>query len=590
MLTLLLHMHQPDYRHPATGQPIMPWVRLHATRGYRDVPRIVAASGARVTVNLVATLTEQVDRYVAGGSDLHLDLCRAPASDLADAERRWVLEHCFHGSPRAYGWFRAWGELRRRRDAGDHFTAQDLRDVQCWCNLAWFGATALEDMPELAELRRKARGFSEDDQSTILAAQARCLRELRPLYAALPEVSASPYAHPILPLLVNTAHARRCMDDLPDPGFAFPADALDQLRAGRDRVASWVGHEVAGTWPSEGSVSPEVVGLLAEAGFRWFATDEGILDRSDRSGKGPAWQVGPLVGLFRDRALSDRVGFTYADWPGERAAADLAGRVGEGAVLVLDGENPWESYPDAGAGFLRALFAQVRTRTCGETAREPSGRVSRLHTGSWIDANFRIWIGHEEDREAWRQLAAARALLGDDAPAAAREAMWRAEASDWTWWYGDDFDTPFAGEFDVLFRAHLRAVYAALGRAPPPSLDQPIKNFHCHVRAPVGDVAPGRDDHFAWSAGGHVDVTAGSMAPSPDFPTRLRYGWEGRTLHLQVDAPGWRLLLDGRDVGGPSVATVHDRTLLRVQLLAPDGRRWPEGGHYVLPPPVERPE
>ncbi len=587
-------MHQPDYRHPATGVPIMPWVRLHATRGYRDVPRIVTETGARVTVNLVATLVEQVERYVAGGSDLHLDLCRREADSLDDAERRWMLEHCFHGSPRAYGWFPPWDELRRKRSENHRFSVSELRDLQSWCNLAWFGSTALVDMPELAALRAKGRGFSEDDKRVILDAQARCLRELRALYAALPEVSASPFAHPILPLLVDTAHARRCMETGPDPGFRHPADALDQLVAGRDTVSAWTGLDVRGCWPSEGSVSPEVLPLLARAGFHWFASDEGVLERSERVGEGPAWRAGDVVGLFRDRALSDRVGFVYADWDGEAAAADLAARLeARGcSVLVLDGENPWESYPDAGASFLRALFRSVPTATCGETAARPTGSISRVHTGSWIDANFRIWIGHDEDRRAWRALAEARAAFdAAGAPEAARQALWRAEASDWTWWYGDDFDTPFAGEFDVLFRAHLRAAYAAMGRPHPEALDHPIKHFGDRLVAPTGDVSPGRDDYFAWNAAGHLDLTAGSMAPSPGFPHRLRYGWEGGTLHLDVGVPGWWVGVAGRWVGRDGTAAVeHPRALVRVRLRSPQGIRWPEAGDWQLPPPVLRPE
>ena len=38
-VALLLHMHQPDYRDPRTGRPGMPWVRLHAVRGYTEALR-----------------------------------------------------------------------------------------------------------------------------------------------------------------------------------------------------------------------------------------------------------------------------------------------------------------------------------------------------------------------------------------------------------------------------------------------------------------------------------------------------------------------------------------------------------------------
>jgi alpha-amylase/alpha-mannosidase (GH57 family) len=603
VLTLCLHMHQPDYRHPRSGQPIMPWVRLHATRGYRDVPRILLESGAQVTVNLVATLTEQIDRYVAGGTDLHLELCTKSADTLDTGEAWWLVEHALHGSRRAFGWFAGWGALLARRDRGDSFSTGQLRDLQVWSNLCWFGATALEDWPRLAELRRQGADFSEGDKTFVLDCQRRCLAELRSLYGRLPDIAASPWAHPILPLLVDTYHASRCMDLPSNPGFSRPVDALDQLAAGRAAIGAWTGREVRGLWPSEGSVSPEVVDLAAAAGFRWFLTDEGIRDRSERQGQGPTWQVGPLRALFRDRDLSDQIGFQYADRPAEDAAADLAAactdelRCPGGAVLVLDGENPWESYADAGASFLRSLFGRVRTRTCSDLAEAtPTGTISRIHTGSWIGADFRIWIGHEEDREAWRLLAEVRARVDHRmADEAVRQSIWRAEASDWCWWYGDEFDTPFAGEFDTCFRAHLAAACDAAGVARPEALAVPIRRARAHARPPSGEVDPSAG-WLGWAAAGRIDVSAGSMAPSPGTPSQIRWGWQGDTLHLACDAgPGWRFELDGSTLRPPSdlpphAALIHPRRRALLRLIAPDGHALPDGQPWVIAPPIPRPE
>ena len=36
-IAVLWHHHQPDYRDPSRGRPVMPWTRLHALRGYRDL-------------------------------------------------------------------------------------------------------------------------------------------------------------------------------------------------------------------------------------------------------------------------------------------------------------------------------------------------------------------------------------------------------------------------------------------------------------------------------------------------------------------------------------------------------------------------
>ncbi|NIP91973.1 MAG: hypothetical protein GWO24_00220, partial [Akkermansiaceae bacterium] len=38
-------------------------------------------------------------------------------------------------------------------------------------------------------------------------------------------------------------------------------------------------------------------------------------------------------------------------------------------------------------------------------------RLPRLHSGSWINHNFKVWIGHAEDNAAWEQIFEAREAL-----------------------------------------------------------------------------------------------------------------------------------------------------------------------------------
>jgi len=54
--------------------------------------------------------------------------------------------------------------------------------------------------------------------------------------------------------------------------------------------------------------------------------------------------------FFRDRELSDLIGFEYHRWPAERAVDDFLRKLEKRAALVseealcsiiLDGENPW---------------------------------------------------------------------------------------------------------------------------------------------------------------------------------------------------------------------------------------------------------
>ena len=51
-----------------------------------------------------------------------------------------------------------------------------------------------------------------------------------------------------------------------------------------------------------------------------------------------------------------------------------------------------------------------------EACAAPRRELPGIFPGSWIDANFYIWIGHADDQRAWSQLADAREAL-DSAPA-----------------------------------------------------------------------------------------------------------------------------------------------------------------------------
>ena len=559
-IAFLWHHHQPDYRDPATGRPVMPWTRLHALRGYRDMACLLLEEEAPMTVNLVPSLIDQLDWYAGGGDDAHLALTTRPADTLDDAERAWVLQTFIAGHPRMVDAHPAYARLRAKRDAGELVGVGDLRDLQVWSTLAWVGWSGLRDRPALAALRRKGSGFTEDDKAAMLEACASLVGEVMGLYrrvaeAGVSEIAASAYYHPILPLLIDAGHALRCLPRIPDEvRFRHPGDALLQLRRGRQRVSEAVGVEIRGLWPSEGSVSPELLPLAAEAGFEWLATDEGVLAGSVRSGEGYGpWDLGHgLVGFFRERDLSDAIGFRYATVPPEQAAAELlaaaASRSPAGGSrvlpMVLDGENPWESYADAGEGFLKALCRGLARRggpeavTFSEAARAPrSGRVTQLHTGSWINADFGIWIGDAEDRAAWKLLAETReavAAAGD--PPEALEHVLAAEGSDWFWWFGPEFDTPFAHAFDRLFRAHLSAAWRALGRDTPAALGKPIKpsrrSVNRALRPQRGAIRPRLEassvSWLRWAGAGYLDCTSpgGAMSPGARHLDGIGFGVE----------------------------------------------------------------
>lgn len=654
-VAFLWHLHQPDYRDPRTGRPTMPWTRLHALRGYRDLLVESVEEGLAVTVNVVPVLLDQLLYYAGGGDDPHLELTIREADTLEEPEIDEIRSSFPCGHYAMSDAHPPWRRLRARMEAGHRPSIDELRDLQVWSTLAWFGATAARDFPEIGELWAKGSDFTEADKRVMLEVQARILRAIPDQLRALaqadgPELSTTPYYHPILPLVVDARHARRCLPGLPEVDFAWPEDALRQLTDARARMEEVLGVRPEGLWPSEGSVSPEVVELAGRAGFRWIATDEGVLARSDgeRLGPGPGgWDLGHgVTGFFRDRDLSDRIGFHYARAEPGQAAAELLGlakeRAAEGVLLIaLDGENPWESFRDAGAAFRTALYAglrgPLRAITLGEAScLEPVGRIRRLHTGSWIHADFQIWIGHEDDRRAWKAVdLTRRAVEACEDPEARERALQHvlaAEGSDWTWWYGTEHSTPFARHFDELFRHHLLAAWEVLGEEPPPWFFEPIgRETSVETVPPDRPITPrltARPAWIEWTGSGELRWAGGSMAVGVRHLSGIRFGWSAdgslwfrldlaQPLPAEPEGTRWRLEVGSRslelpygerlEVDGDGITVVAGRGALvvrsdggeqarfRVIRPASAGREgaescvdYPTLGYFQLRPPDRR--
>ena len=520
-------MHQPYYEDLATHEHILPWVRLHALKDYYGMVALLREfPNVRMTFNLVPSLLVQLEAFAEGRArDRFLELSLTPATALDDRDVDFILENFFHAQRQhMIDAYPRYGELlaRRggalatvadRRAAAARFSPDDLRDLQVWHKLAWVDPLYLDGDARVRALVTKGRGFSEDDKAVLREVELELLNNVIPEYRDAAdrgqiELSASPFYHPILPLLCDTDVYLRTHPDArrPRQPFRRPEDAAEQLDRASACHARLFGERPVGLWPSEGSVSDAMVPLVDAAGFRWMATDELILARTlgitfSRDSRGQVEQPDRLYTpyrvcaggatvacTFRDHVLSDLIGFTYSGWAAEAAADDFVARLveagrryaertgGEEALIpiILDGENAWEHFAGGGRPFLRALYrrlsghAELRTVTMAEACVEAKRELTGIFPGSWIDANFYIWIGHADDQKGWSQLADARAALDVAAagqsvdPAAlaeAREEILIAEGSDWFWWYGDDHSSAHDLVFDDLFRRHLRNAY-----------------------------------------------------------------------------------------------------------------------------------
>jgi len=589
----LWHMHQPEYRDPVSGQPVLPWVRLHATRSYNDMAAALEQRPeARVVANWAPSLLLQLEACASGEAvDPDEEIARKPADSLTAAERAHVLRQCFSVDwelwvkpvPRYAELLAKRGADLRRVDlhrVHEGFSPQELVDLQVHFLLAWMGFAARRENEQVARLVERERGYTEEDKAALLEISRAIARRLLPRWRALgeagiAELTCSPMYHPILPLLVDSDCARRALPEaaLP-PRFHHPEDAREQVRRGLSRAERDFGVRPVGMWPSEGSVSPEALEIIASEGVRWCATDQGNLERSELLDSADAlplhhrpWAAGPLAVFFRDRDLSDRIGFRYARSDPEEAARDLLDRIaaaGKDATVTvaLDGENPWEHYPSSGELFLDALYSRLGGEVVpvlprAEIAeRPPRDRIARIHSGSWIESSFRIWIGQPEDNQGWTLLGQARSALErarPDLSAADYESAYlaalAAEGSDWFWWYGDDFTTEYAPEFDALFRRHVEQVFRRAHLTPPERLARPIIAQHKDKsQASAISVPPRRlirpnidgysRSYFEWNGAGFHRPgggSGGSMYQGNSTFSQLWYGFSLTDLYVRLD-------------------------------------------------------
>ncbi|MGQ9675038.1 MAG: hypothetical protein ACUVX1_05170, partial [Chloroflexota bacterium] len=570
------HMHQPYYRDTIGGDYGLPWVRLHATKDYLHMVRVVRDFPAvHVTFNLVPCLVEQLEDYAhnqATDRCLRLSLKR----NLTLEDRKFILDFFF-----SIGWDkvisrypRYWQLLQLRQQAqGDAglFSDAYYRDLIAWFNLAWIDPGILAADPTLSNLVDKGRDFTRDDIALIIEKHRELCRAVVPAYreaetAGQIEISTSPYYHPILPLLIDSGSARMASPylSLPETRFAYPEDAAEQLRRAIDLHQRYFDRAPRGLWPSEGAISQELVELLRQRQwFDWLASDEGVLGRStgswfDRDGYGHLTNPRPLCQpyrlgeegpsiIFRDHVLSDRIGFVYKSMGAQQAAEDLMHRLhrirenlGDQdfpylVPIILDGENCWESYDNNGDDFLRHLYKllsedrAIKTVTVSEYLDQfpPQARLANIVAGSWISSNLETWIGEREQNRAWDYLARTRArlvawelqypLADFDTLERAWQEIYIAEGSDWFWWYYSHNKYGNEQMFDRDYRSHLGNVYRIMGLPVPSWLKRPIlEPAPAPTSSISGYMTPSLTASDAaspeWSPGGYVEPEVAGAA------------------------------------------------------------------------------
>jgi len=602
-VSFLWHMHQPYYKDLLENKFVLPWVRLHGIKDYYDmVAYLDDFPKIHVNFNLVPSLIDQINDYAENNvTDQFLDLTLKPANKLSPEEKIFVLQNFFMANwenmikpfPRYWNLLSKRGKyvaLEELKEIQNRFSTRDFLDLQVLFNLCWIDPYLRRQDPELKELEKKGKGFTEEEKRLVIDKQLGIMKKVIGKYREKQdqgqiEISVTPYYHPILPLLIDIESAKMATPEiaLPREEFRHREDAKTQIERAVVCYEKFFGRKPKGMWPAEGAVSEAIVPLISNAGIEWIATDEDILASSIGTSPHKAdilyklyrfrTDDSSLKIVFRNKKLSDLIGFTYGQVPPEEAVRhfvqelhNIQKRVSSFSgphlvSIILDGENCWEYYKNDGWDFLTRLYQAIsddpllETITISKFAEKYTEPVSlpKLWSGSWINYSFGVWIGHKEDNLAWDYLARTRKLLArfeeghpgkyKEEIEKAKEEIYIAEGSDWNWWYGDEHHSANNVAFDNLYRKHLMNVYAFLGEKVPDWLYIAISGQEKPrpKRQPVEFINPILDgkvtNYFEWQGAGQYDVseTRGPLHRRANIIKSFYYGFDLNNLHLRID-------------------------------------------------------
>ncbi len=534
-VVLCWHMHQPQYCDLISGEYKLPWTYLHAIKDYVDMAaHLEAVPGARAVVNFAPVLLEQLDDYAAqvrgylrdhkAIRDPLLAALVAPVLPSHPERRMELINACLRVNRQRvierFAPFKLLADMAQpflgHCDYLTYISEQYIADLLFWYHLGWIGETVRRNDLRVQRWQEQGRNFSLHDRRELLVLIGELLGGIIDRYAALAargqvELSVSPYAHPIAPLMLDIPCAAEAMPDVELPELSqYPdgeARVLWHVREGLNVFEQYFRSRPSGCWPAEGGVSQATLELLQSQGFRWAASGETVLRNSLHAGageqgagdsdallKGYKINGGRLVCFFRDDNLSDDIGFNYSTWHADDAVANLIHNLENIAAnhpgrelavpIILDGENAWEHFPENGYYFLRTLYEKLsghprlRLSTFSECldAGVELGELPQMVSGSWVYGSFSTWIGDRDKNRGWDMLgdakrafdrALAQGHIDGDQAVAAQLQLAICEGSDWFWWFGDYNPADSVSDFEALFRLHLSNLYQLIGQEPP---------------------------------------------------------------------------------------------------------------------------
>ncbi len=536
-VVLCWHMHQPNYQDPMTGMYQLPWTYLHVIKDYVDMAsHLENVPGAKAVVNFAPTLLEQIADYDAqlkarfsGVGQLKDPLLIAldtPTHSVRTEDRISLISACLKANeekliepfPPYVTLAKIARKLIKNPDRLIYISDQYLTDLVVWYHLAWMGETVRREDVRIQQLMSKGRAFSFHDRRQLMTVIGELMADLIPRYRRLAEsgkveLSVTPYAHPIVPLLLDINTTKEAMPDAPLPKQTVYPGGEERshwhMEEGLRVFESFFGFRPKGCWPSEGAVSEETLSLIKTHGFEWAATGENVLHNSfnvsEMTGESvhkPYQTKDGVTCFFRDDQLSDKIGFEYTKWGADDAVSDFIDKLlaikvatedesDRVASVILDGENAWEYYSYNGYYFLKTLYERLASHpeleltTFSESLAngvKPTA-LPKLVAGSWVYGSFSTWIGDGDKNRGWDLLIEAKQAydrvlaeqsFDDDFMHALNRQLAICEGSDWFWWFGDYNSADSVSDFERLFRLHIANLYQMLGVAVPESLSQTV--------------------------------------------------------------------------------------------------------------------
>ncbi|MCP4652882.1 MAG: hypothetical protein GY858_05810 [Candidatus Omnitrophica bacterium] len=511
-IIFIWHMHQPCYRHPSRNYYILPWVRLHGVKDYYGMAKVVEKfEETRVVFNYSGILLEQLTDYVENqAQDYYGILSLKNPAKLTKEEKSFIIERFFsinfdrHIKPNP----RFLQLHTKKASHKQNFTLKDIGDLQAIFNLCWFHPYTIKKDKNLKALIKKGKDYTQQDRRYIIDKHYQVLKEIFPLLKKLiarnqVELTITPHHHPIMPLIYDTDVLKE-IPYLKRPALRFysPDDCHWHLNRAKEVFRHIFAVDPNGSWPSEGSVSENVLDIYAKEGFNWVGTDEAILFKSLSNESVPydmiknqrhmiysPYNFRGVNIFFRDRNLSDAMGFTYSGWDDSVFAAnDLLEHFKRThnhiknlsqqrvITIIMDGENAWEYYNNSGVEFLETLYSSLEKTSILTTStpskflqKGSSKHLERLSPGSWINGDFGVWVGSKENNRYWDILRKIKDTI--DRSKTDKETLQKVkdyfhliEGSDWYWW--NTFED-FSGEFKNIFFTYAQEIYALLNKKIP---------------------------------------------------------------------------------------------------------------------------